>query len=79
MPHIGGHLSSIRTARTLSQSEAGKACGITRTSVCHYERGTKALSLRMLCRMLDGYDADTSERLIARMLFTEAAASKGAA
>lgn len=56
---IGQRLKSLRKERDMSQQELGDALGITKVSICGYEKGTRTPSLETFALLADFFGVTT--------------------
>ena len=69
---INGELiKNIRIERGLSQEELGNLLGVTKVSVCGYERGTRTPTMEVFLRLLDVLEV-TPNQLVGREIMTVA-------
>ena len=50
---LGYRLKALRNERHISQSELGNLLGVTKVSVCGYEKGTRIPSIDVFVKILD--------------------------
>ena len=54
--NVGNNLRKLRTKQNMSQQELGNKLNVTRTAVCHWESGGRALyfsTAKEICKILN--------------------------
>lgn len=54
--NVGNNLKGLRERKNMSQQALGDKLGVTRTAVCHWESGHRALyfsTAKQICKILD--------------------------
>lgn len=54
--NVGNNLRELRTKQSMSQQELGDKLNVTRTAVCHWESGERALyfsTAKEICKILN--------------------------
>lgn len=59
--HIGEWLSEKRIKAGLTQAELGKKLGVTKSAICQYEKGSRAMTAVMFINVCHILDANPSE------------------
>lgn len=54
--HIGQRIKERRVVQGLTQQELGKACGVSKACICHYERGVRTPSVARLGQIAQSLD-----------------------
>ncbi len=60
---VGSKVKDKRTKLGISQSKLGELLGVTKVSVCGYEKGTRTPTLETFVDLLDILDIDANELL----------------
>ena len=53
---IGSRLKSLRSSRGITQSNLGEILGVTKASICCYEKGTRTPTIENLIDMVNYFD-----------------------
>ena len=56
---IGKRVKELRIEKGLSQQELGSAIGVTKVSICGYEKGTRLPNLEKLVKLADALETTT--------------------
>ena len=58
---LADHLRDLRLDRNLSQEQAAKMCGLSKSYYCELENGVRNPTLEVLYRIALGYDIEMEE------------------
>lgn len=65
MPKLGSYLKKKREISKYSQSQLGKLCGVSETTICNLETGkTKKLDCKLLCKIAQNLNISKLEILL---------------
>lgn len=63
---IGAWVAEKRQKKGITQGELGKALGVTKQTICHYELGDRAMTANTFLKICKILDADPAELTVIR-------------
>lgn len=63
---IGAWVADKRQKKGITQGELGKALGVTKQTICHYELGDRAMTANTFLKICKILDADPAELTVIR-------------
>lgn len=63
---IGAWVVEKRQKKGMTQGELGKALGVTKQTICHYELGDRAMTANTFLKICKLLDADPTELTVIR-------------